>query len=427
MRISRFRATIAVLSATIASPVAMASGFAFYEHGAKASGQAGAWVARADDAAANWYNPAALVRLEGGEVQFGGNWVELGSDIQFTLNDNSAVGVSNLLGFPVANGQRFEMVSNTATPVHFYWSQKAGDKVAFGVGINNPFGLITEWDQAPLVFSARRSELRTYLVNPNLSIAVNESWSVGLGLDYLSAEVRSFSRDAIFDLAPPLGVPDTVATANLTGEGDALGYNLGFLFRTKHVSVAGNYRSEMAPEITGKIQFAGPLGNVLNSSAATKPRLPAQTFLGIAFTSDRFDIEIGGNHAAWNSFKSLDIQTPNPATTQSVTENWSEAWAYRLGAAFRLGAKMSHEIRLGGVLDESPIPSDFLRPSIPDSDRIGYTIGYGYSAKCWGFDAYAMQIDWDDVTATGAFADGVIKGTYESSALLLGLTGRIRY
>ena len=54
---------IAVAAALFATVPAMASGFSIYEQSAKASGQAGAWVARADDAAANWYNPAALVKL----------------------------------------------------------------------------------------------------------------------------------------------------------------------------------------------------------------------------------------------------------------------------------------------------------------------------------------------------------------------------
>ena len=48
---------------TLTTLPAFSSGFSIYEQSAKASAQAGAWVARADDAAANWYNPAALVKM----------------------------------------------------------------------------------------------------------------------------------------------------------------------------------------------------------------------------------------------------------------------------------------------------------------------------------------------------------------------------
>jgi hypothetical protein len=44
---------------------ALASGFSVYEQSAKASGQAGDWVARAADAAARGYNPGVSATPEG--------------------------------------------------------------------------------------------------------------------------------------------------------------------------------------------------------------------------------------------------------------------------------------------------------------------------------------------------------------------------
>jgi long-subunit fatty acid transport protein len=38
---------------------------------------------------------------------------------------------------------------------------------------------------------------------------------------------------------------------------------------------------------------------------------------------------------------------------------------------------MNHELRAGGVYDDTPIPAAYLRPSIPDANRTGYSIGYG--------------------------------------------------
>ncbi|MDQ6988240.1 MAG: outer membrane protein transport protein, partial [Mariprofundaceae bacterium] len=49
----------------------IAGGFFIPEQAAKASGMANAFVAIADDASANWYNPAGLAFLPKSGVQFG--------------------------------------------------------------------------------------------------------------------------------------------------------------------------------------------------------------------------------------------------------------------------------------------------------------------------------------------------------------------
>lgn len=394
---------VLVASVLLAASPALASGFGFYESGAKASAQAGAWVARADDAAANWYNPAALVRLTGREVQIGLNYLDVGSDTHFSP----------------APGVTFDAVGNVVTPAHFYFSERIGDRIAWGVGLNNPFGLVSEWHNAPLTFSGRRAELRTYLLNPNVAFRLGNRWSLALGVDYLSAEVREFSRD----LVPPF----PPSTANLTGEGDAWGYNLAAQFKTDRLSIAVQYRSCFKPEIDGQITFSGPLGNVLNSPATANLNLPAQTMFGAAWTGNRVEIEGGAYYTDWSIFRNLAVSTGNPATSTNLTENWEETWSYRLGVALRLGKEKRNELRVGGVLDESPVPVQYLRPSIPDADRTGYSVGYGFLSKCWGIDVYAMQLEFDDATANGSPLDGVINGTYTSSILLAGATFKYRF
>src|SRR5262249_34573709 len=151
------------------------------EQGAKASGQAGAWVARADDASANWYNPANLAFLSGREIQFGLNYLDVGSDSTLTT----------------AGGGTFDAISNIETPGQLYFSQKIGEKVAWGIGLNNPFGLTTEWP-GTVAFFSKRAELKTYLLNANVAFKIHKYWSIAVGVDYLSAEVHEFSRDIVF-------------------------------------------------------------------------------------------------------------------------------------------------------------------------------------------------------------------------------------
>lgn len=399
---------LAVMVGGAAAP-ALASGFAFYEQGAKASGQASAWVARADDASANWYNPAALMQLKGPELQIGTTWIDVGSDTKFTL---------------AGGGPTFDAVSNSEFPSTFYYGQKVNDRFAFGVGINNPFGLTTEWKDVPLTLSARRSELKTYMINPNVALRISKSWSFAVGVDYLSAEVKEFSRDTAILLPGPTLVP---TTANLTGEGDGFGYNAALQFKMDCFSFGAQYRSGMRPEIRGNLRFSGLPGNFLNSSAQAQVDLPSQAMLGAAWTSKRVDVEGDAYYTAWNSFKSLDIETPNPATSVSLEENWKATWAYRLGVAVRVDSALHHEVRVGVVRDDTPAPTEFLRPSIPDADRWGYTLGYGWQGAHFGVDVYGMYIQFDDATANGSLADGVIPGTYQTTILLVGGTFKYRF
>lgn len=391
---------LAVIVVLAAAP-AFASGFGLYEQGAKASGQAGAWVARADDAAANWYNPAALVHLTGREVQFGFSYLQLGNDTQFSPTATPAVSI--------------DAVANSIAPAHFYFSQKINDRVAWGVGFNSPFGLVSEWDDPTVTAASRRTDIRTYLLNPNIAFKLGNYWSFAVGADYVSVEVREFSQDV------PLG---PTVTTNFTGEGDAWGYNFALQFKIKSFSIAGQYRSELRNEIFGNVTTEPPSGTV---AANTFLDLPGQTMLGAAWTGERVDIEVGAYYTQWNYFKTLEVTFPNsPVPTVSIPQYWEGVWSYRLGLAFRLGKEMKNELRIGGVLDETPVPAEYLRPSIPDADRIGYSLGYGYQGKSWGVDIYAMGLDFDDATAVGT-APGVIDGTYKTSMLLAGVTAKYRF
>ncbi|MEM8997757.1 MAG: outer membrane protein transport protein, partial [Acidobacteriota bacterium] len=94
---------------------AFASGFSIFEQGAKASGVAGAFTAIADDASANWYNPANLVWMEGRQFQAGGNLITVGGETELEVLDPA---------FGVFTATTFEPESSIETPVHLYYTQK---------------------------------------------------------------------------------------------------------------------------------------------------------------------------------------------------------------------------------------------------------------------------------------------------------------
>jgi long-chain fatty acid transport protein len=431
-------ACLLVLSAT---PV-LASGFSIYEQSAKASGQAGAWVARADDAAANWYNPAAMVHLDGMQVQFGLNLITVGSDTELNSSD---------IEWGLIEPAEFETDRDDATPLHFYFAQKINDKLAWGVGLNNPFGLVSAWTDIPVTLSHQRAELHTFLLNPNVAYAINDRWSAAVGVTYIFADIKEFSRhidqSSLLSL-PPLSV---IGESDLSGDGDDWGWDVALHYKQERWSFGFTYRSELSPLIEGNVVFSdinaalGPEGLDLfpNGPGCATLNLPEQAAIGVAFqTGPKWTVELDLTWAGWDTFRELVIDFENETfvtvevapdvfvdvpVVEDITlrEDWSDTHAVRLGAAYELAE--NHELRFGALMDQAPVPSDTLRPSIPDADRDSVTVGYGYSNANWNFDFYYMPLWFDTKIAEGEAAEGVIDGTYTSFTHLLGATFNYRF
>ena len=383
----------------VAAIPAFASGFSIYEQDAKASAQAGAWTARASNAAANWYNPAALVRQES-SFQIGVNAITLGADTTFTS------GIP-LPGAPA--GTEFNPESSIATPVHLYYVQKVNDRVAWGFGINTPFGLTTEWTTPPITFAARKSELATVVFNPNVSLAFDEHFSLGFGINYMYADLTHFSRDVT---TPALGTQD------LTGTGTDWGLNLALHYDDENFKFGISWRMGLSPTIEGDLTFNGT--RVDGGKADLD--LPDQIAAGLAYTRpEKWDLELDVSWARWSTFQALDLQFDN-LPPESVKENWDDTYAIRLGGSYDLGQR--HEIRYGVLRDMNPIPDETLRPSIPDADRWSGTVGYGYIGSKVDIDFYYMALIFDDRTLEPSLAlePGAIPGEYTNFSHLLGVT-----
>jgi len=180
MRAPSFGPTLSILLIVgFGATEARAAGFAIPEQNAKAAGLAGAWVARADSAAANWYNPAALARLPGMQVQFGASLFRATGSTELTSGDPA-------WGLNAAAPADFQAEDESVFVPHVYFSQAFGGRWAWGVGINQPFGLSVAWRDPPVTYSAEKTDLGTYAANVNVAVALGEQWSLGGGLTYLT-------------------------------------------------------------------------------------------------------------------------------------------------------------------------------------------------------------------------------------------------
>src|SRR5262245_39156012 len=179
MNVHRSARALVLLACLAPAPV-RAAGYGVYEQGAAALGMAGAFVATAHDASAQFYNPAAMTWLEGARVMGGGTWL---------TTHTSFAGTPEYPGY----GTVEEMETGSFFPPAVYGTYPFAERFTLGFGLNAPFGLGVEWEDAGQ--STRRERLtkawlETLKAAVNVAFRLNEQWSVAAGADMLNARVE---------------------------------------------------------------------------------------------------------------------------------------------------------------------------------------------------------------------------------------------
>ena len=151
--------------------------------------------------------------------------------------------------------------------------------MSFGLGVNSPFGLKTEYkDDWVGRYHALLSDLKTVNVNPSLGYRVNDKFNVGGGLNVMLAEVDlsnaiDFGSFCVAVPSPPgpgpagcvgTGAGPQAADGEAELDGDnfddvGLGFNLGFTYQfSKQTRIGVHYRSEIDLEVEGDADFTLP-------------------------------------------------------------------------------------------------------------------------------------------------------------------------
>jgi long-chain fatty acid transport protein len=396
------------------------------DQSAKAASLAGAWVARADGAAANWYNPAALARLPGMQVQVGAGLFRASGTTELTSGDPAwDLDPGAPAGFQAEDEDGFAP--------HVYFSQTFGKRWAWGVGVNRPFAVAITWGDRPVTYSAEKTELGTYAANLNVAVALGEQWSVATGLTYLKADLDTFSREVPVNLDNDPDTIEEIGRADLTGSGSDVGFDVAALYATRGFSAALVYRSGVSPTLDGDVTFAGFVAaQALFSDSPTRVTLdlPAEAVGGIAWNAaDTWQFELDVSWTQWSRFQSLPVdvlqETPPLVVDTRQRQDWEDTIGYRLGVSWQFAEH--HEARAGLLQDQGAVPEDTRRPALPDADRVGVAFGYGYSGTVWTFDAYLSSSFFSDATANGDPGEGVLDGTYRTDAVGLGATVTRRF
>jgi long-chain fatty acid transport protein len=425
--------TFAALVALAAGPI-HAAGFSIFEQGTKAMGMAGAFTAQADDPSALFHNAGGLAFITKRDMSAGFTWIHA-TEAEF----------EGANPFP-GEGYSAEQKKLSEFPPHLYYVQPINNTWKFGFGVETPFGLVTEWED-PGQFAGRyvstKASLQVIDLNPTLGWQINPNFGLGFGV---IGRVSKVELNRFVPFQDPFNAR-TIDIGRLELESDfdtGIGFNVGVLHKYNNSFSWGfSYRSKVKVEyggdavvnriLTGNPQLDLILGAQVpfdrDLPVETEIEFPDEASLGLAFAlSPNLLLETDVNWTGWSSFDEVPITftgtttggTGNSLPDQVLPEHWDDVYNYRAGLRWTTGP--TSQWRFGYVFDESPQPEEGVSPLLPDADRNGFTLGYGHTGNI-GFDVAVMYLDFKERSRARSFpGEGDFFGTYNTQAVLLGLT-----
>ena len=351
-----------------ASTLASAAGFALIEQSASGMGNAFAGAAAtAEDASTVFYNPAGMSRLEGSQITVGGHLIDLSAKFSNSGSSKPAAIVTNPLGGNGGDAGGIAVVPN------FYFVMPIGDRLNFGVGVNAPFGLKTEYDDNWAGrFQGIKSDLMAINVNPALSFKVNDVFSVGVGANYqrLKAELTN---------AVVLG-PNTEGRAKLEADDDAWGWNAGVLFQpTSSTKIGASYRSKLNYKLDGTTTVTTATGAVVapaSGPTTAAVTLPDSFSLSLAQKlNDQWEFLADATYTKWSEINRINIvDSTNGTLRDSLVLDFDNTWRYSIGANYKLNDGWT--LKGGVAYDQSPVKGATTRSvRLPDNDRTWLSLG----------------------------------------------------
>lgn len=453
MPVQRARACLAGTAALLvflATP-ARAAFFQLAENSPAGLGNAFAGgAAIAEDASTVWFNPAGLTRLPGTQLVVGGHFIM--PSIEF--DKTSAMTV---VGTPISGGDGGDAGESAFVP-NFYLSHQYSNGISTGIGVNAPFGLATDYqDNWVGRYHADRSEIMTVNINPAIGYKVNETFSVGAGLNWqkIDAELSqavdfatlcTVGAGGAFSGVCGLGagfVPGSGTNdghAKVTADDDAWGYNFGLLWQVQPNSRIGlHYRSKLEYDLEGDLDIKAPAtvpalflqgAGLVDSDASSEVTLPATLSLS-AFTqlNPTWAIMADITRTYWSDLPELRIQFDSAQPDSVVTLDLENVYRYSAGVTYSPGGAWIY--RAGVALDQTPTPNASVRTArLPDEDRRWLSLGAGYRASDrLSFDVAYTYIKVEDAhinkTATGENTTrGSLVGDFEASTNILSAQAR---
>ena len=437
---------VAALAGLAVGGEAQAAGYALREQSTTAQGTAFAGAtASASDVSYMFFNPASLGWVDRIEIE------ALGTAVMPKIRLEESSG-STVLGTPLGGRTEEDDVGENAVVPAFYAAVPLPADLRFGLGVNAPFGLETDYARDWVGrYHGVRSELTTININPALAWRPVRWLSAAAGFQAQYVDGTLTNAVDFGTIGAVSGIPGAVpggqdGNARLHGDDWAYGWNAGVIVEPMPGTRFGvSYRSEIDHTLRGDVNFTGDDAGIANiirglsgaftdTDASLGLTTPASLSFGVHHDlTDRVALMAEAQWTDWSVFDQLTVKFDNPDQPDSVTEEeWQDAWFFSLGATFKATDQLT--LRAGVAYDQSPVNGQYRTPRIPDGDRYWLSLGAGWRPTDWfDLDAAFTYIDVEDTDVRLSSADagstfrGNLDADYDSYILLLGLSARLRF
>jgi long-chain fatty acid transport protein len=369
-----------------------------------------------------YFNPAALGMLDATQVVVSGHAIDVSAEFTDQGSTLPAAGAGRL-----PRGATRQDAGSTIGVPNAYFALPLNERLAFGLGVNVPFGLKTTYDD-PWVgrFQGIRSELETLNVNPALSWKLNDLVTIGGGINYQHADVK-LSNAVMLGLA-------TEGRAVLDVDDNAWGWNAGVLFNLPSTTRVGlSYRSRLDFKLSGDTTVTGPTGATI--AAASGPTTAEITFPDSAYLSvaqplsTALELRADVSWMNWGEIGTvLATNSSTGALRDTLNFQLEDAWRVAVGAVYNRNERWT--FRSGIAWDQSPVRDQFRTVRLPDADRYWLSVG----ARWKPLDPLSVDLGYAhlfvkdaDVALTrqqlggpASFASTVV-GSYENAVDILSL------
>jgi long-chain fatty acid transport protein len=402
MSVCPARRTIGVVAAALllGFDFLTAQDFSPFEPGARAAGLGGAFVSRADDATAIFYNPAGLAFLKG-----------------LRLKTSLGFGWPKVTALELPAGP--EQVSH---PFQFRGSFSLGwavhQRVTVGLGLFTPYFFNTQW---PDLWTANdvavRAGMNAIYVRPCVSVELPWGLALGSGIDFVFAKLHWLHNVDFPSGNFPL--PETIgeqSSYELTGRG--AGFVAGLLWKIHPLFRVGLRYQHQVPVtfsgqnvyLTSTWPYAVPdprggftsLEDLLRSfykAQRVERRLtfPSEIAAGMTFAPAGFlSFSVEVQRDRWSAFggwefRALNESDLNPEFGPALREFYGvepdygfqsaglvfkDAWKIKGGIEVRPTSYLA--LRGGFARHQSPVAAGGPNPVHPVPDQTVVSLGFGY-------------------------------------------------
>ncbi len=417
---------------------AHAGGIFYPDVGTVALGRGGAFVARADDLSAFYYNPAGLSKSKGFNVMLGGNLNDLNVDFQrkgaaeegmvpngewFLLDDRYVLdATADPPAFlPVGNPQRdysggienptdFQSVSQetplivNAVTVIANWGDAFGvEGLSLAVGAFAPSGYTKHKykTDGPQRYAIR--ELNSLIIYPGLGVSYAFNRFIQVGAVFVSG-MAFIDKKQASRLAPVS--MDTHYNEN-TGGDASLALDFKDLFMPSGVvgvlsnpldwlEIGASVRLPVIMEASGNVEYTAPEDDYPDAvavdghhSVVVSQHFPWVVSAGVRYIHRLFDIEVDFIWENWGTYDGMDVDLdlqidldndeitpPKEIPDTHIPKNYRDTYAVRVGSDIEVWPEHI-TVRVGGLYQTSAYPknNDTFSLDFPFGEQFGAGLG----------------------------------------------------